>query len=173
MPGMVIWISGLPGSGKSTIADELKNRHPQFTVLRMDEIRKIATPEPTYSDAERDVLYRALVYFAMRLSEMGRDVLIDATGNRRVWRELARRLIPVYREVYLRCAKEVCIRREQRRIASHEAPRDIYRKGAEGWPVPGMSAAYEEPLNPEVRIDTDSTSAEEAAQMIYEALLNE
>ena len=170
---MVIWISGLPGSGKSTIADELKKRHPQFTVLRMDEIRKIATPEPTYSDAERDVLYRALVYFAMRLSEMGRDVLIDATGNRRVWRELARRLIPVYREVYLRCAKETCIRREQRRITSHEAPRDIYRKGAEGWPVPGMSAAYEEPLNPEVRIDTDSTSAEEAAQMIYEALLNE
>jgi adenylylsulfate kinase len=173
MPGMVIWITGLPGSGKSTVADEIKKSHPEFTLLRMDEIRKIATPEPTYSDPERDILYRALVYFAKRLSETGQNVIIDATGNLRVWRELARQLIPVYREVYLRCPGELCMLREQKRIDTHGAPEDIYRKGAEGWPVPGIAAPYEEPLSPEVTIDTDKSSLEEAVEILGKTLLKE
>ena len=170
MSGMVIWITGLPGSGKSSVANELIKAHPEFTVLRMDEFRKIATPEPTYSHSERDILYRALVYFAKKLSELGKNVIIDATGNLRKWRELARQLIPNYREVYLRCTTEVCIRREQKRVNTHEAPRDIYKKGTEGWPVPGMGAPFEEPLNPEVVIDTDKTSVKEAGEIIRKAL---
>ncbi|HDY70131.1 MAG TPA: adenylyl-sulfate kinase, partial [Nitrospirae bacterium] len=45
----VVWITGLPGSGKSSIAEALKGRHPGFVILRMDEMRKIVTPEPTYN----------------------------------------------------------------------------------------------------------------------------
>lgn len=170
MRGVVIWITGLPGSGKSTVADEITKAHPEFMVLRMDEFRKIATPEPTYSDSERDILYRSLVYFAKKLSEQGQNVVIDATGNLRKWRDLARQHIPLFREVYLRCAAGVCMLREQKRIDTHGAPRDIYKKGSEGWPVPGMVAPYEEPLNPEVTIETDKTSVEEAVEIINEAL---
>jgi len=166
MSGTVIWITGLPGSGKSTVADEMKKIHPGFIILRMDELRKIVTPEPAYSDAERDIVYRALVYLAKTLSEWGHDVIIDATGNLMKWRELARQLIPKFKEVYLRCSLEVCILRERQRADTHEAPKDIYRKAAEGWPVPGMQAPYEEPSSPDVVIDTDKLSVEEAIEMI-------
>jgi adenylylsulfate kinase len=172
MSGMVIWITGLPGSGKSTVADGIKKAQPEFVVLRMDEFRKVVTPEPTYSESERDILYRAIVYFAKQLSDLGQKVIIDATGNRRTWRELARRLIPDYREVYLRCGKELCMLREQERADSHGAPRDVYKKGAEGWPVPGAGAPYEEPLNPEVEIDTGTTSVEDAVAIIQKAVLS-
>ncbi|MEW6003547.1 MAG: adenylyl-sulfate kinase [Nitrospirota bacterium] len=157
MSGVAIWITGLPGSGKSTVANEFKKAHPEFIILRMDELRKVVTPEPTYSDFEREIVYRALVFLAKKLTELGHNVIIDATGNLRRWRELARQIIPRYVEVYLRCPIELSIERERKRIETHEAPRDVYKKGAEGWPVPGMVVPYEEPLNPEVIIDSDKT----------------
>jgi len=52
------------------------------------------------------------------------------------------------------------VEREQRRTETHEAPRDIYKKGAAGWPVPGTVVPYEEPVNPEITINTDKTSLE-------------
>ncbi len=157
MGGRAIWITGLPGSGKSTVADALKDTRPSFVLLRMDEFRKIVTPCPTYSDAERDIVYRGLVYLAAELVSLGHDVIIDATGNRRIWRDLARELIPRFTEVYLKCPQEVCRKREAGREKTRGAPRDIYKKGAAGWPVPGVNAPYEEPLNPDVVIESDAS----------------
>ncbi len=166
MGGLAIWITGLPGSGKSTIADALKERRPEFTVCRMDEMRKVVTPEPSYSDAERDLLYRSIVFLAKKMTESGHDVIIDATGNLRKWRELAREFIPGFIEVYLRCSITECRKREKRRRDTHDAPRSIYAKGEKGWPVPGVNAPYEEPLKPEIVIDTERTSVKDAADII-------
>ncbi|MEW6067880.1 MAG: adenylyl-sulfate kinase [Nitrospirota bacterium] len=166
MSGIAIWITGLPGSGKSTIANMLKSAHPEFVVLRMDEMRKIVTPDPTYSDLEREIVYRTIVYLAKKLTELGHDVIIDATGNLRKWRELARQLIPRYIEIYLRCSLDICMQREKSRIETHKAPKDIYKKGAAGWPVPGVAVPYEEPLHPEVLIDSDKVSIEDAVARI-------
>jgi adenylylsulfate kinase len=170
MSGMAVWITGLPGSGKSAIADEIGKKHSRFIILRMDEMRKIITPEPTYSDSERDIVYRSIVYLAKRLTERGHDVIIDATGNLRKWRELARQLIPKYREIYLRCPVELCMERERKRRETRGAPKDIYQKGAAGWPVPGLTAPYEEPLNPEIIADTDKESIEEITERIAKEL---
>lgn len=150
----VIWITGLPGSGKSTIAEGLKELFPEMVLLRMDDMRKVVTPEPTYSETERDLVYRSLVYTAKLLSDLGHPVIIDATGNMRRWRELARALIPGFAEVYLSCPLELCAGREAGRRVTHGAPKEIYKKGRKGWPVPGLTAPYEEPLNPEVIIET-------------------
>ncbi len=162
MGGLVIWLTGLPGSGKSTLADGIKGRFPGFVILRMDEFRKIVTPEPVYSETERDIVYRAIVYTAKTLSTLDHCAIIDATGNMRKWRELARRLIPDFIEIYLRCPLPVCAEREMSRSESHGAPKNIYAKGEAGSPVPGVQVPYEEPLSPELAIDMGSTSREEA-----------
>lgn len=166
MSGFALWITGLPGSGKSTIADELKRARPDFAVLRMDELRKIVTPNPTYSDFERDIVYKALVYLSKKLTELEYDVIIDATGNLRKWRDFARQLLPRFLEVYLRCPIELCIQRERTRVETHAAPTEIYKKGNKGWPVPGLVVPYEEPLNPEIVIDTGNTPIQEAVKRI-------
>lgn len=170
MKGMAIWITGLPGSGKSTVAEALKNVYPEFIILRMDELRKIVTPEPTYSDSEREMLYRAIVFMARMLTELGHNVIIDATGNMRRWRDLARQLIPRYAEIYLKCPIQICKEREQKRIDTHKAPRDIYQKGATGWPVPGITVPYEEPLNPEITVDADKTSVNKIIENIKKVI---
>lgn len=48
------------------------------------------------------------------------------------------------------------------------APRDIYKKGEAGWPVPGVQAPYEAPLDAELVIETDSTSLEDSLSAVYE-----
>src|SRR5262245_3006777 len=100
-----IWVTGLPGSGKSHLARataaELQATGEPVVVLELDEIRKVITPSPTYSDTEREVVYRALVHMAAAVTESGTPVIIDATAHRREWRELARRLIPHFAEVQL------------------------------------------------------------------------
>lgn len=165
-----IWITGLPGSGKSTVAEAFKERHPEFVILRMDELRKIVTPSPSYSETERKLVYRCIVYTAKILTELGHDIIIDATGNMRRWRDLAREVIPDFAEVYLKCSISECRRRERLRRETHGAPRNIYIKGKKGWPVPGVTVPYEEPLNPEVLIDSEVTDTEGAVRMIEAAL---
>ena len=162
----VLWITGLPGSGKSTLALALKELFPDLIILNMDRFRAIMTPEPTYSDTERQYVYRAILCTAQILSEHGHKVIIDATGNKRQWRELAREVIKNFYEVYLRCPLSVCIKRESTRTHTHGAPKDIYKKGHSGSPVPGLTVPYEEPLNPELIIDTEHTSQDKAIEMI-------
>ncbi len=162
MNGLVLWITGLPGSGKSTIADGIMRAYPDFVILRMDEIRRLITPIPTYSEDEREIVYRAIVYMAKVLYRLKHNVIIDATANRRRWRELARQNIQNFAEIYLRCPIDACQRREKERQDTHLAPKNIYKKGLEGSPVPGITVPYEEPLNPELTIDTSRLKPEES-----------
>ncbi len=157
--GWAIWITGLPGSGKTTlaraVAAALRARGVAVKLLELDQIRKVVTPEPAYTDAEREIVYRALAYMAKLLTEAGVPVLIDATAHRRAWRELARNLISVFAEVQLLCPIDVCREREEGRRPGH-APRAIYsRGGAPGARVPGVDVPYEVSLHAELTLNTD------------------
>ncbi len=162
-----IWITGLPGSGKSVIARaveaELRAMAQPVKRLELDEIRKCITPEPRYTDRARDVVYRALGYMAVTLVEADTPVLIDATAHRRVWRDLVRAVVPRFAEVQLVCPLEVCQERERTRTPG-PAPRDIYgQAGRPGATVPGVDVRYEPALAPELLIDTSEQSVDEAA----------
>jgi adenylylsulfate kinase len=161
-----IWITGPPGSGKSALARaveaELAGGGRRVKRLELDEIRKTITPEPTYSDQEREIVYRALGCLAVLLVEAGTPVLIDATAHRRLWRDLVRRALPRFAEVQLVCPLEVCRQRERVRAPGH-APRGIYdHAGRPGATVPGVDIPYERALAPEVLIDTSVQSLADA-----------
>ncbi len=91
-----IWITGLPGCGKTTVAQGVAARAAgagrRVRVLELDAIRRLVTPVPTYSEEERGVLYRCLAVMAALLVEAGTNVFVDATANRRAYRDLARKL---------------------------------------------------------------------------------
>lgn len=174
--GWCVWVTGLPGSGKSVIVEALvkrlkkQNVHPQ--VVSVDMLRRVMTPKPTYSEAERGMVYAAIAFVAKLLTQNGVNVVIDATGNRRLYRVNARKMIPKFIEAYVRCPLEICIERESKRGRRFMAPKDIYKKGLsdEAPTVPGLGVPYEEPLHPEVTVESDRMSPEECAQKIQDAI---
>lgn len=170
-----IWITGLPGSGKTTIARELESMLLEAGVdhirLGLDELRGILTPHPRYTDEEREIVYRALVLAAKLLVEnSSKDVIIDATGNRRSFRELARTLIKEFGEVYVKCPLDLSREREKSRIGGL-VERDLYRKAEEGkleGGLPGVSSPYEEPVGTEVEVDSARLSPRQSAAEIMQ-----
>ncbi|VVB73087.1 Adenylyl-sulfate kinase [uncultured archaeon] len=109
---------------------------------------------------------------ARLLSEEGVNVMIDATANRRRYRDSARSMIPDFGEIFIRAPLEVCVDREMKRNAKF-SPKDIYRKAAtEKAAVPGVNVAYEEPVSPEIEVDTTRMSPEEAARFIAGRILD-
>jgi adenylylsulfate kinase len=170
------WVTGLPGCGKTTvtriIADILRSKGLTVRVLNIDDVRKVLTPKPTYSDEERAIVYGALAYMAKLLTEEGLNVIIDATGNLHKYRDVARDLIPDFAEIYLRCPMDVAMEREKARKGSN-APSDIYQKGVTGKSstVPGLNVAYEPPLHPLITLDTNKMTAAEAGSMAADTLM--
>lgn len=176
MEGWCIWLTGLPGSGKSTLARALINRLENIGIIAQivssDELRKVITPKPKYTEEEREIVYGAIRYIAKLLTKNGVNVIIDATGNRREYREKAREEIRKFMEVYLYCPLESCIKRESKRIETFQAPREIYQRALEGKStIPGIGAPYEEPLNPELVLDTEKLDSDACAQKILDMIV--
>lgn len=162
-PSFAIWITGLPASGKSTIVSALK---PQLEglgltveVLESDEVRRVITPRPTYSEAERDLFYRALAFTGQRLVAHGVTVIFDATASRRIYRDFARSAIPRFIEVAVECPLATCMERDKK---------GTYRKGqlGESLTVPGLQSPYEAPIKPDLSIDSATISSGDAAGRI-------
>ncbi len=170
----VVWFTGLPGCGKTTIAQRVRavlaERGTNVKVLQLDEIRRAITPQPRYTEEERDIVYASLAYMAKLLSEAQVNVIVDATANRRRYRDFARELIPKFGEIFIRAPLDVCMARETKRKAAF-SPKGIYKKAAtEKAAVPGVNVAYEEPLAPEIDVDTTRLSVEQSARLIVERI---
>lgn len=166
--GFAVWITGLPASGKSTVATalrkELASLGVNVAVLESDALRKVFTPHPRYDDEERDVFYGALAHVGRLLTEHGVSVIFDATANRRAYRDRARREIARFLEVFIDCPLAVCIARD---------PKGIYRRGREGSAtgVPGIQVDYEPPPSPDVVVRGEAEAPASAAHRIVGKLI--
>jgi adenylylsulfate kinase len=169
-PAFAIWITGLPASGKSTLAAALNRalNHDGIdaVVLESDALRAILTPNPRYDEEERDRFYRQLAGIGALLVDQNIPVIFDATANRRSYRQEARNRVPRFLEVYVDSPLAVCVARD---------PKGIYRKGREGASsvVPGIQATYEPPESPDVIVHGDREAVEAAAQRIIAKLIEE
>jgi adenylylsulfate kinase len=165
--GFAVWLTGLPASGKSTLAEalrrELADRGVNVAVLESDALRRILTPNPGYGESERDASYAGLAHIGGLLTRHGVSVIFDATANRRAYRDRARHQIPEFLEVHVDCPLAVCEARD---------PKGIYRRGREGKSsnVPGLHAEYEPPLQPDLVVRGDREIPGDAARRIVAAL---
>lgn len=158
--GAVVWLTGLPSSGKTTLAERiaarLREERVPAVVLDSDEVRDVVVPSLGHGVADRDVFYQTLGGLASLLARRGLVVLVAATAHRRVWREHARHRAPRFIEVYVATPLEECRRRD---------PKGLFARAGDLPDLPGVGVAYEPPLRPEV-IAAQGDEAEAAAAVL-------
>ncbi len=172
--GWVVWLTGLPASGKTTVAqamqEQLHAANVNVVLLDSDEVRKVLTPTASYTPEARDFFYSELVGLAAILDRQGVNVIIAASGNRRHHREEARRQLVHFMEVWVQCPLDVCRARDPKGLyaqaGSSQASSSQYRH------LPGVGADYEAPDAADVIVDTSQqTPAQSAQQIIAECAL--
>jgi len=156
-----IWITGRPGSGKTTVAarvaEALAARGIHVKVLDLAAARDFLSPSAPAADTPEETAHRALVHATRLLTTAGVAVIVDATAPRRAWRQAARELIPSFAEVQLVCPAEICAERERAvrwRLSAAQWERAAAPSG-HGAPL-DMAASYEESLRPELVLDTNA-----------------
>ncbi len=168
-PGGVIWLTGLSGSGKSTIATELErelfNLGKQAYVLDGDNIRHGLCSDLAFSPQDRRENIRRVGEVAKLFMDAGFIVITAFISPYRADRELVRKIIPEGRfiETYVNAPVEICEQRD---------PKGLYAKARaqEIKEFTGVSAPYEPPLNPEIELLTGQTSPAECVARILEYL---
>lgn len=147
MTGAVVFVTGLPSSGKSTLARAvvagLRARGRAAALLDGDEVRAALAPGPGYDAAGRESFYETLGNLALLLARQGLVAVVAATAHRRAFRDRLRASGARFVEVLVDTPAEVCAARD---------PKGLWaRARAGGAPaLPGAGAAYEPPGAPEV-----------------------
>lgn len=167
--GFTIWLTGLPCSGKSTIASllatELMVSGLPVKVLDGDETRRRLSPDLGYSREDRLKHISRIAYLAESLTAVGAVPIVAAISPYRQSREQARQRIERFVEVYLRCPLEVCIQRD---VKGH------YQKAIKGEieNFTGISDPYEPPLCPEVILEPHLESPHQGVDHILRTLID-
>jgi len=170
--GVVLWFTGLPSSGKSTLANEvaymLHQRGHLAYILDGDNIRHGLNEDLGFSPEDREENIRRIGEVANLFADAGVIAITAFISPYRRDRDRVRRLVGEGRfiEVYMNCPVEVCERRD---------PKGLYTKAKKGE-IPeftGVSAPYEPPEDPEIELRTDRMSVEECAEKVVEYLERE
>ena len=163
--GGTIWLTGLSGSGKSTIAVELEhalieNKHQAY-ILDGDNIRHGLNKNLGFSPEDRSENIRRIGEVAKLFTDANIITITAFISPYRQDRDNARKLFQAgeFIEIYIKCPLEVCEQRDTK---------GLYKKARAGEvkEFTGISAPYEEPLKPELTIDTSTMSIEESTRTI-------
>lgn len=163
--GCLVWITGLPASGKSTLAarltELLQREGVACCTLDSDVVRNALAPLLGYDDPARDTFYETLGSLGVLLAEQGLVVLVPATAHRRAYRERARSHARRFLEVWVDVPLEECRLRDSK---------GLYAGFAQGRArsVPGEDVPYEPPTSPDVvaRGGTDASALEALTSLL-------
>jgi len=164
--GIVIWLTGLSGCGKSTIATELQkklfDKGKQVYILDGDNIRHGLNGDLGFSPEDRDENIRRIGEVAHLFADAGFIAITSFISPYRKDRDRARKLNSEgeFIEVYVKASLEICEKRD---------PKKLYQKARQGIikEFTGISAPYEEPIKPEIVLDTEKLSVKESVEKIW------
>ena len=166
--GFTLWFTGLSGAGKTTISklveEELRQRRRRLEILDGDIVRENLSKGLGFSKEDRDINIRRIAFVADLLSRNGVPVITAAISPYAEIRREARALMgDRFIEVYVKATVDTCAERDVK---------GLYEKAFAGEikEFTGVSDPYEEPLDPEVVLDTESESPEESAGRIISLL---
>jgi len=165
--GFTLWFTGLSGAGKSTISkileDELLKRGKKVEILDGDEVRENLSKGLGFSKEDRDINIKRIGYVAKLLARNGVAVITAAISPYRQVRDHIRNENKEFVEVYVNCSLYQCIQRDVK---------GLYKKALTGEikQFTGVSDPYEEPLNPEVVVETHLETPQQSAAKIIEKL---
>ncbi len=167
MKGFTLWFTGLPCSGKSTVAERaeeaLLERGLNVELLDGDVVRTNLSKGLGFSKEDRDTNIRRIGFVCHLLTRNGVVAIGAAISPYRAIRDENRKLIGRFVEVYVECPLEVCKQRDVK---------GMYAKAERGEikEFTGVSDPYEEPLDPEVVVNTDKETVEESVAKILRTL---
>ena len=165
----VVWFTGLSGSGKSTLANavaaRLFNDKVRNYVLDGDNIRHGLNKDLGFSEEDRTENIRRIGEVAKLFVDSGQVVLTAFNSPFQADRKIVRDLLEEkeFIEVYVKCPIDTCEQRD---------PKGLYVKARQGLikDFTGINSPYEEPVNPELVIDTHSFSIEENVEQVIQYL---
>jgi adenylyl-sulfate kinase len=170
MSGLVVWFTGLSGSGKSTVAElvgtELEASGALVEYLDGDVVREHLSKGLGFSKEDRDANVERIGWVASRLARHGATVLVSAISPYAEARARARALVEEFApfvEVHVATSVDECARRDVK---------GLYAKAFAGElaEFTGVSDPYEEPESPELRVDTEGRDPAESAREVLEYL---
>ena len=165
--GFVVWFTGLSGAGKTTLAHKLepslRERGHKVELLDGDVVRTNLSKGLGFSKEDRDINIRRIGFVANLLARNGVAVIAAAISPYRDIRDEIRREVGDFVEVYAKCPVEVLTERDVK---------GLYAKALRGeiTGFTGVSDPYEEPLNPEVVVETDRESEDESLRTLVARL---
>lgn len=165
--GYVIWLTGLSGAGKSTIAAQLaktiRTRGQRVEVLDGDAVRAYLSNGLGFSKEDRDTNIRRIGFVAALLARNGVAVIVAAISPYRETREEVRTLIPRFVEVHVDCPLDELIRRDVKGLYAQALAGKLAN-------FTGVSDPYEPPLHPELTVNSVRESAGESRTRIVQYL---
>lgn len=162
----VFWFTGLPSSGKSTLAHAVEKRLYEKGIRTYtfdgDNIRHGLCSDLGFSEKDREENLRRIAEVAKLFVDAGIVVLAAFVSPLKKHREKVRQIIGErdFIEIYCRCPVEICEKRD---------PKGMYKKARAGEikEYTGVSAPYEEPENPDLIIDTHLLTLEESIEKVF------
>ncbi|TXN43208.1 adenylyl-sulfate kinase [Methylobacterium sp. WL7] len=168
---VIVWLTGLPGSGKTSIANvvdrRLSNESRHSLILDGDNLRHGLNRDLGFSTADRSENVRRTAETARLISESGLITIIALVSPIRAEREMARQIasdLP-FLEVFIDTPLEICERRDPKGLYS------LARAGKIGQ-FTGVSAPYERPLQPDLVVSTENISPDASAFSVIKAVMS-